>query len=199
MLQVKAPALCSAAAIHRVVWALFFVPFPLREAALLLPGSIWPRDTIHADYILPEALPTKVATQLILESTIISFLNSKTKKCTHSVVIRLQVQSKKNCPGGTTDYAETRSAGFRRGNSQPPQNSSCGWSHWTSPDHTRDGSICQWKLNSTAPWKWRAPKQAFVPIRWNVSQIIAENSANSGEVFGLVPGTIETYIHTYHM
>lgn len=42
-------------------------------------------------------------------------------------------------------------------------------------------------------------QQAFVPICWNVSQIIAENSANSGEVFGLVPGTIETYIHTYHM
>jgi hypothetical protein len=32
-----------------------------------------------------------------------------------------------------------------------------------------------------------------------VIQIRAENSANSGEVFGLVPGTVEAHIHTYHM
>ena len=56
-----------------------FIPFPLRKAASLLPGSIWANYTINPDYILPEALPTKVATQVILESTIISFLNTKTK------------------------------------------------------------------------------------------------------------------------
>lgn len=40
---------------------------------------------------------------------------------------------------------------------------------------------------------------SLYPICRNVSQIIAENSANSGDVFGLVPGTVEAYIHTYRM
>lgn len=35
-------------------------------------------------------------------------------------------------------------------------------------------------------------------LQKNVSQIIAENSANSGQVFGLVPETIKAFIHTYH-